>query len=59
MIKKFDTSFGGSGSGSTSTGSSSSSSKGIITLIAVVGIAFLGYKFIVKPMLEKRDTENK
>jgi hypothetical protein len=57
MIKKFDTSFGGSGSGSTSTGSSSS--KGIITLIAVVGIAFLGYKFIVKPMLEKRDTENK
>jgi hypothetical protein len=57
MIKKFDTSFGGSGSGSTSTGSSSS--KGIITLIAVVGIAFIGYKFIVKPMLEKRDTENK
>lgn len=57
MIKKFDTSFVGSGSGSTSTGSSSS--KGIITLIAVVGIAFLGYKFIVKPMLEKRDTENK
>lgn len=57
MIKKFDTSFGGSGSGSTSTGSSSS--KGIITLIAVVGIAFIGYKFIVKPMLEKRDTEKK
>ena len=57
MIKKFDTSFGGSGSGSTSTGSSSS--NGIITLIAVVGIAFIGYKFIVKPMLEKRDTENK
>ena len=57
MIKKFDTSFGGSGSGSTSTGSGSS--KGIITLIAVVGIAFIGYKFIVKPMLEKRDTENK
>jgi Tfp pilus assembly protein PilO len=57
MIKKFDTSFGGSGSGSTNTGSSSS--KGIITLIAVVGIAFLGYKFIVKPMLEKRENENK
>jgi hypothetical protein len=57
MIKKFDTSFGGSGSGSTSTGSSSS--KGIITLIAVVGIAFIGYKFIVKPMIEKRNTENK
>jgi|LakMenEpi03Aug12_release.lakeMendotaPanAssembly.Ray.scaffolds.fasta_scaffold5193117_1 hypothetical protein len=56
MIKKFDTSFGGSGSGSTSTGSSSS--KGIITLIAVVGIAFLGYKFVIKPMLDKRD-ENK
>ena len=57
MIKKFDTSFGGSGSGSTSTGSSSS--KGIITLIAVIGIAFIGYKFIVKPMLEKRENENK
>ena len=54
MIKKFDTSFGGSGSGSTG----SSSSKGIITLIAVVGIAFLGYKFVIKPMLDKRD-ENK
>jgi len=57
MIKKFDTSFGGSGSGSTSTGSSSS--RGIITLIAVLGIAFIGYKFIVKPMIEKRNTENK
>ena len=55
MIKKFDTSFGGSGSGSKSTGSS----KGIITLIAVIGIAFIGYKFIVKPMLEKRENENK
>ncbi len=57
MIKIFDTSFGGSGSGSTTT--STSSSKGIITLIAVIGIGYLGYRFIVKPMLEKRDAEKK
>jgi hypothetical protein len=59
MIKKFDTSFGGGASMSNTSSTSSSSSKGIITLIAVVGIAFIGYKFIVKPMIEKRNTENK
>ncbi len=53
MIKKFDTNFGG-GSASTSSGSSS---KGIITLIVVVAIGFLGYKFIVKPMLDKKNSD--
>jgi preprotein translocase subunit SecG len=56
MIRKFDTSFGGGTSGSST---SSGSNKGIITLIMVVAVGFVAYKFVVKPMLDKRNNENK
>ena len=48
MIKKFDTSFN-----STSTGTSTGTS-GIVKLVLVVGLAYLGYRFIVKPILDKK-----
>jgi len=38
---------------------SSSSSKGLITLLVVVAVGFIGYKYVVKPMLERKDNENK
>jgi len=52
MIKKFDTNFG-------STPSSSGSSKNIITLLVVVGLGFLAYQYVVKPMMNNSDKENK
>lgn len=55
MIKKFDTSFGGGTSGSST---SSSSSKGLITLLVVVAVGFIGYKYVIKPMIDK-NKENK
>jgi hypothetical protein len=59
MIKKFDTSFGGGASMSSTSSTSSSSSKGLITLLVVVAVGFIGYKYVVKPMLERKDNENK
>lgn len=50
MISEFDTNVsstqGGSGSGM--------STKTIVTIVLVVGIAYLGYRFVLKPMLDKR-----
>jgi Tfp pilus assembly protein PilO len=56
MIKKFDTSFGG---GASTSSTSSTSSKSLITLLVVVAVGFIGYKYVVKPMLERKDNENK
>jgi len=59
MIKKFDTSFG-AGSAGASTGASTGGSKGgngLITALIVIGGLYLGYKFIVKPMLDKKKAE--
>ena len=59
MIKKFDTgSFTPApNTGTPSTGGSTGSMKKVIVLIAVVGIAYLGYKYVVKPMLDKKKDE--
>jgi peptidoglycan/LPS O-acetylase OafA/YrhL len=48
MIKKFDTSFNSTSS------ATSSGTSGIVKLVLVVGLAYLGYRFIVKPMLDKK-----
>jgi cellobiose-specific phosphotransferase system component IIC len=61
MIKKFDTNFGSVSTGSTgSAGASGSSSKGgngLITALVIGAGVYLGYKFIVKPMLDKKKAE--
>ncbi len=59
MIKKFDTgSFTPAPtSGTPSTGASTGSMKKVIIVLAVVGVAYLGYKYVVKPMLDKQKDE--
>lgn len=66
MIKKFDTSFkvaapAGGGSGSAPAGggegggkSGGSIIKTVFIIGAVIGAVYLGYKFIVKPMQERK-----
>ena len=58
MIKSFDTNFSATPSvASSSTGSGTGSMKKVIMVIAVIGVAYLGYKFVVKPMLDKNKEE--
>lgn len=59
MIKKFDTgSFTPApSSGTPTTGGSTGSIKKVILVIALVGVAYLGYKYVVKPMLDKKKEE--
>lgn len=61
MIKKFDTGgFSAPSSGTTATsvsGSGSGSMKKVIMVVALIGVAYLGYKFVVKPMLDKKKDE--
>lgn len=58
MIKSFDTNFSSTPSGAgSSTGSGTGSMKKVIMVIAVIGVAYLGYKFVVKPMLDKNKEE--
>lgn len=59
MIKKFDTGgFSAPNSGTTATsGSGSGSMKKVIMVVALIGVAYLGYKFVVKPMLDKKKEE--
>jgi peptidoglycan/LPS O-acetylase OafA/YrhL len=52
MIKKFDTSFNSTSS------ATSSGTSGIVKLVLVVGLAYLGYRFIVKPMLDKKKQQD-
>ena len=56
MIKSFDTNFSSTPSGA-GTGSGTGSMKKVIMVIAVIGVAYLGYKFVVKPMLDKNKEE--
>jgi hypothetical protein len=50
MITKFDTSSGG--------GATATSGKGIITFI-IIGVGlYVGYRFVIKPYLEKRKQKN-
>ena len=53
MITKFDTS--GSGAPSTSKGGMG---KGLITVLVVLAAAYVGYRFVYKPYMEKKDKEN-
>jgi hypothetical protein len=48
MITKFETS-GGSGSGK--------SSNGMLYLVGAIVIAYLGYKYVIKPEMDKRKAE--
>ena len=59
MIKKFDTGSVATApiSGTPSTGGSTGSTKKIIVFLAVIGVAYLGYKYVVKPMLDKNKEE--
>lgn len=59
MIKKFDTNFSspapaGGSTGGTTTGNGGST---IVKALLVVGALYLGYKFIVKPMLDKKKSQ--
>jgi Tfp pilus assembly protein PilO len=56
MIKSFNTNI--SASTPASTGGSASSTKTFITIAVVVAVAIVGYKFVIKPMLDKKE-ENK
>lgn len=53
MIKTFDTSFSAP-STTGGSGNSGNSTKTILTIVVVLAIAYVGYKFVVKPMLDKR-----
>jgi len=60
MIKSFDTNFSSTPSGAISTtgsGTGSGSMKKVIMFVAIIGVAYLGYKFVVKPMLDKNKEE--
>ena len=59
MIKKFDTNFGStSPSGGSTGGSSGGNGSGtIVKALIVIGALYLGYKFIVKPMLDRKNSE--
>jgi hypothetical protein len=51
MIKTFDTNISAN---TTSTGGSGST-KQIITVIVLCAVAYLGYKFVYKPMMDKKN----
>lgn len=51
MIKTFDTNI----SGTSATTSGLGSTKQIITVILLITVAYFGYKFVVKPMLDKKE----
>jgi hypothetical protein len=59
MIKSFDTNFSStpSGAGSSTSGSGTGSMKKVIMVVALIGVVYLGYKFVVKPMLDKNKEE--
>jgi hypothetical protein len=61
MIKTFDTSFSApsTGSGTSASTSGSGSTKKIITVVVILAVAYLGYKFVFKPMLDKKKEEAK
>jgi|688.fasta_scaffold727511_2 hypothetical protein len=52
MIKTFDTSFSAPSSVSSGSGSGSST-KTLLTIVVVLAVAYVGYKFVLKPMLDK------
>jgi len=55
MVTTFDTS--GNGGGNTS--SSGSGTKTLITIIAVAAVAFLAWKYVIKPARDKKAVEKK
>lgn len=59
MIKTFDTSISApaTGSGTSSSTGGSGSTKKIITVVVILAVAYLGYKYVVKPMLDKKKEE--
>lgn len=62
MIKKFDTNFSSTpvatgGSGTSTSGGSGNSTKTLITIAVVLVVGYLGYKYVVKPMLDKKKEE--
>jgi hypothetical protein len=59
MIKTFDTSISApaTGSGTSAPTGGSGSTKKIITVVVILAVAYLGYKFVVKPMLDKKKEE--
>jgi hypothetical protein len=59
MIKKFETNFGSSTptGGSTGGTTSGSGSNTLVKALLVVGVLYLGYKFVVKPMLDRKKSE--
>jgi hypothetical protein len=59
MIKKFDTNFGTPAPTGGATGGATGGNGGgtIVKVLLVVGALYLGYKFIVKPMLDKKKSE--
>lgn len=62
MIKSFNTS-GSVPSMSTATNSGTTSSSGgmnkAIMVLALLGVAYISYRFVIKPMLDKRKEEVK
>lgn len=59
MIKTFDTSLSGTAMGSGTSATSGGSGKKIITIVVILAIAYLGYRFVLKPMLNKNSEEEK
>jgi hypothetical protein len=60
MIKTFETNFGSTAPAGGSTGGTTTTGNGgntIVKALLVVGALYLGYKFIVKPMLDKKKAE--
>lgn len=62
MIKSFNTS-GSAPSMSTATNSGTTASSGgmnkAIMVLALLGVAYISYRFVIKPMLDKRKEEVK
>lgn len=56
MIKKFDTGFTGTSSAA-GTASTGSSSNKLILAVFVLGGLYLGYRYILKPMMDKNKEE--
>jgi len=58
MIKSFNTS--GSAPSTTMSSGTTTSTGGMnkaIMVLALLGVAYLGYRFVVKPMLDKKKEE--
>jgi hypothetical protein len=58
MIKSFNTS--GSAPSTTLSSGTTTSSGGMnkaIMVLALLGVAYIGYRFVVKPMLDKKKEE--